>query len=233
MTRRGWIAGVAVGVLATATALVAPALQAQINPISGGRADFRSVASGFGGFTPASADPKLAAVLARDGLTTGGFRFTPAESRGGNRSVTVAVRARTGRTQDVAAIIPPAVTMAPIAYNLGTSVGWKRFALGEMPKVDLGTQSNGHAAVDLGVTYTGKKFGNGIKAGAVKPLAGSGPRLLDDEKALVDVGGAYSVTRNLDVIGGVRYKNDEQRLPRLNDNRRDNQAVYVGTAFRF
>ena len=48
-----------------------------------------------------------------------------------------------------------------------------------------------------------------------------------------DLGGSYSVTRNLAVTAGVRYKSEDQRLPRLTDNRRDSQAVYVGTAFRF
>jgi hypothetical protein len=41
------------------------------------------------------------------------------------------------------------------------------------------------------------------------------------------------LTRNLDVTGGVRYKIQEDRLQPLADNRRDSQAVYIGTAFRF
>ena len=46
--------------------------------------------------------------------------------------------------------------------------------------------------------------------------------------------GSYSLTRNLDVTAGVRYERSErERLPRLTDDRRDSQAVYVGTAFRF
>ena len=49
----------------------------------------------------------------------------------------------------------------------------------------------------------------------------------------LDVGGSYSVTRNLDVTAGVRYKSDRDRLERLRDDRRDSQALYVGTAFRF
>ncbi len=39
--------------------------------------------------------------------------------------------------------------------------------------------------------------------------------------------------RNLDVTAGVRYKaRDRDRLPPLTDDRRDSQAVYVGTAFQ-
>ena len=47
------------------------------------------------------------------------------------------------------------------------------------------------------------------------------------------VGGSYRLTRNLDVTGGVRYKIQRDRLEPLADQRRDSQAVYVGTAFRF
>ena len=43
-------------------------------------------------FTPAAADPRLAAVFARGGLDTGGFRFTPTDTRHDNRAVTVVVR---------------------------------------------------------------------------------------------------------------------------------------------
>jgi hypothetical protein len=49
----------------------------------------------------------------------------------------------------------------------------------------------------------------------------------------MDLGGSYSLTRNLDVTAGLRYRSDRERLAQLKDDRRDSQAVYVGTAFRF
>ena len=49
----------------------------------------------------------------------------------------------------------------------------------------------------------------------------------------VDVGGSFRLARNLDVTGGVRYKIQNDRLEPLADQRRDSQAVYIGTAFRF
>jgi hypothetical protein len=52
------------------------------------------------------------------------------------------------------------------------------------------------------------------------------------EDQVVDVVSSYRVTKNLDVTAGVRYRTDERTEP-LTDARRDNQAVYVGTAFRF
>jgi hypothetical protein len=35
------------------------------------------------------------------------------------------------------------------------------------------------------------------------------------------------------VTAGLRYQSDRERLAQLKDDRRDSQAVYVGTAFRF
>jgi hypothetical protein len=48
----------------------------------------------------------------------------------------------------------------------------------------------------------------------------------------VDLSGSYRVSRNIDVTAGVRYSSDD-RLGPLTNEQRDNQAVYVGTQFRF
>jgi hypothetical protein len=49
----------------------------------------------------------------------------------------------------------------------------------------------------------------------------------------VDLGGAYRVTKNLDVTAGVRLSQERDRLDPLTDNVQDSQAVYVGTQLRF
>ena len=41
------------------------------------------------------------------------------------------------------------------------------------------------------------------------------------------------MTRRIAVTGGVRYNIERDRTALVNDNRRDSQAVYVGTAFKF
>ncbi|CAN5338101.1 hypothetical protein BH10PSE15_BH10PSE15_05060 [soil metagenome] len=199
-----------------------------------------SVYHSLGAFTPASADPRLAAIFARGGVDPSGFRFTPADSRrSGNRAVTVAVQARSVRGAPIAdqsgATTASAVALAPIAYNLGVAVGWRRFALsGDMAKVDLAGLPGSRESTDVGVSYSGKRFGGQIKAGTDRPLPG-GPKLIEEAPAYsVDVGGSYRLTRNLDVTAGVRYK--AERSDRLNDlsvDRHDSQAVYIGTAFRF
>ena len=233
------ILGAGLGVLCTAGALIAPSLQAQES--RGDRMAAKrpavSVRGGIGTFTPAAADPKLAAVLARSGLPESGFRFTPSEARRSSRAVTVAVRARSARAlrSDRDAIAAaPSVSLTPIAYNLGVSVGWKRFALsGDLTRVELTGQPGSRERADLGVSYTGKRLSGRILAASDRPLADT-PVLIGDKPSYsIDVGGSYSLTRNLDVTAGVRYKSERDRLPKVADDRRDSQAVYVGTAFRF
>lgn len=224
-----------------ATALVAGALA--VSPASGagertGRAVSRVPVARLGGsFTPAAADPRLAALFARSGLAEDGFRFTPAQTRNGGRAITVAVRARSSRAVEpraIAAVAPIAVGLAPIAYNLGVAVGWKRFAVqGDVKRVDAGLRPGSREAFDVGVSYSGSRFGAQVKAAADRPVEGA-PRMIEDVPSYsLDLGGSYKLTRNLDVTAGVRYRTDRERLARLADDRRDSQAVYVGTAFRF
>lgn len=234
---RGAIAGTVAALLAGAALYAVPVAGAD-GPVRPKRA-VAAAPRAIGAFTPAAADPRLAAALARAGTGTANFRFTPSDTRSdGNRAITVAVRAsRTGgETGRLAAGVAPAsLSMTPTAYSLGAAVGWKRFALsGDMTRVDLGAQPGSREAFDLGVSYVGNRASARVKASTDRPLAGS-PRIAggDLSSYSLDVGGSYSVTRNLAVTAGVRYKSEGDRLQRLRDDRRDSQALYVGTAFRF
>lgn len=198
-----------------------------------------SASRAIGAFTPAAADPRLAAALARAGLSGGSFRFTPTEARrDGNRAITVAVRAGgTGNARTnvaSASAAPAAISMAPIAYNLGAAVGLKRFALsGDLTRVDLGARPGSRESVDVGVAYIDKRSVARVKATADRPLTDKLPMVEGAKSYSVDVNGTYSLTRNLDLTAGLRYKTERDRLERFRDDRRDSQAVYVGTAFRF
>lgn len=234
--------GMVVGVLVAAAA-VAPAIGASQPARSlSAKAQARSL-FGLGHFTPAAADPKLAALLARAGLDDDDdFRFTPAESRrSGNRSVTVAVRARSTVTsrqpRDSAGDLDAggSIGLKPIAYNLGVAVGWKRFAIsGDVARVDIaGGAPGSRESADVGVSYVARRFTGHLVASADRPTA-EAPRLVGEGPSYsLDVGGSYSLSRRLDVTAGVRYKSENYRLDRISDNRRDSQAVYVGTALRF
>ncbi len=202
-----------------------------------------SMRGNIGTFTPANGDPRLAAVLARSRLGASGFRFTPATiSVRLNRSVTVAVRTRDAPvTNDRLALVSPSQgaagmsALSPIAYNLGVAVGWRRFAVsGEVEKIDLGT-FGGREAVDVGLSYNTRKFSTRVAVGADGATRGT-PRGLAVGTGgyTFDVGGSYRLSRNLDLTAGVRYRASERdRLASLADNRRDSQAVYIGTAFKF
>ena len=49
----------------------------------------------------------------------------------------------------------------------------------------------------------------------------------------VDLSSSYSLTRNLDVTAGMRYRSERERIAQIDDARRDSQSVYLGTAFHF
>ncbi len=230
------VIGIAIGALVAATAMVAPAIGA-VEQTSRAAPKRSSLSLMRGGFTPASADPRLAAIFAKSGLEAGDLRFTPAESqRGTGRPVTVAVRARTSRTNEerIAANTAPTVGLAPISYNLGVAVGWKRVALsGDIARVDLAGLPGSRETADVAVSYTANRFTGRVKASTDRPIDGA-PKLVDvPANYSLDMGGSYALTRNLDVTAGVRYRSDRDRLARMDDDRRNSQAVYLGTAFRF
>ena len=201
----------------------------------------------LGAFTPAVADPRLAAALARRGSAarTSGFRFTPAlAANDRSRAVRVAVRARAATPAEAAratASPPPAASTAAVAsiipssYNLGVSVGWRRFAVsGDVSTAEGGVISGLRDSAQVGMSYRANQRLTGrVQVGAER--ADGAQRIVADDQAYsLDVGGSYSIARNLDVTGGVRYRISRDRLePLALDERRDSQAVYVGTAFRF
>jgi hypothetical protein len=189
-------------------------------------------------FTPASADPKLAALIARSGFGATPFRFTPADSRNANRRVVDLAKPRL----TVPGIIAPNVTgktasvgLAPIAFNLATSDSLKHFALsGDLAKVDLATVSGSRKSTDTSAIYSGRRATAKLVARSDQPTPGTTHLIGDVPSYSIDVGGSYSLTKNFDVTAGVRYKSqDRDRLARLTSDRPDSQAVYVGTAFKF
>jgi hypothetical protein len=199
-----------------------------------------SARGGLGSFTPANTDARLSALLARSGINSSGMRFTPASASVRlNRSVTVAVRARTAGAalggERMALVNSPTTSIMPVAYNLGVAVGWKRFAFsGDVEKVDLGALG-GREAVDVGVSYRVKNFTTRVAIGTDHATPNTPKALAGDSGVSVGMSGSYSLTRNIDLTAGVKYRaSDRDRLgPVVADNRRDSQAVYVGTAFKF
>jgi hypothetical protein len=114
-------------------------------------------------------------------------------------------------------------------------VGWKQFAVsGDVSKVASPDPAlGGRETAVVGVSYSLKRFTGRVAVGADRadgrPLAA----LRRGDNYSVDVGGSYSLSRRIALTGGVRYEIDRERQSTLKDDRRDNQAVYIGTAFKF
>jgi len=192
-------------------------------------------------FTPANADPKLAAALAGKGLALTDFKFTPAPAKGRPSQVRVAVRARVlapAEAHLAQASIPATAinSLTPTGYNLGVAVGWRRFAVsGDVAKVKGADPAvGGRETAVLGVSYSlSSKLSTRLAVGADRATGNPVPGLRHGNNVSVDVGSSYSLSRHFAVTGGVRYNIERDRLSAFQDDRRDSQAVYVGTAFKF
>jgi len=191
-------------------------------------------------FTPANADPKLAAALAGKGLALTDFKFTPAPAKGRPSQVRVAIRARVmapAQTRLADASLPTAAVNAltPTGYNLGVAVGWRRFAVsGDVAKAKSADPAIGaRESAVLGVSYSlTNRLSTRVAVGAER---NSSPvsALRQGDKMSVDAGASFDLSRRIALTGGVRYNVERDRMSSLQDNRRDSQAVYVGTAFKF
>jgi hypothetical protein len=192
-------------------------------------------------FTPANADPKLAAALAGKGLALTDFKFTPAPAKGRPSQVRVAVRARVLAPEEAslahASISTNAISsLTPTGYNLGVAVGWRRFAVsGDVGKVrDADPALGGRETAVLGVSYSlNSKLSTRVAVGSDRATGNPAPGLRRGDNVSLDVGSSYSLSRHIALTGGVRYNIERDRLSALQDDRRDSQAVYVGTAFKF
>ena len=187
-------------------------------------------------FTPGGADPKLAASVGNRGLSLTDFKFTPAAAKSRPSQIRVAIRARPDalRTRVAeAGSASPVTALTPASYNLGAAVGWRRFAIaGDVAKTESRSPAIGNKeSAVVGVSYSVKRFTGRVAVGAERD--DRLPALRDRENYSVDLGGAYNISRRIAVTGGVRYKVERDRNAVVADNRRDSQAVYVGTAFKF
>ncbi|MEO7378868.1 MAG: hypothetical protein ABIV23_02225 [Sphingomicrobium sp.] len=193
-------------------------------------------------FTPAGADPRLAAAFASRAPAASDFRFTPAAAKDRPAQLRVAIRARANGGGSLAAgdVVTRAssnslTALMPATYNLGLAVGWRRFAVsGDVAKVSAaGSPLGGRESAAVALSYNLKRFTGRVALDADRGDGNQVPALTRKDNVAVDLGGAYSLTRNLALTGGVRYKIERDRVSTLADQRRDSQAVYVGTAFKF
>jgi hypothetical protein len=245
---RGKIAGLG-AIVATGSLALTPALSAVLGAISPKHEELPvslQMLGSIGSFTPVTNDDKLAkayAKAARESQSRG-FRFTPASGSVNGRSLTILVRA-TGSALDGARNerVLPNLGLAPVGYRLGVTKGLERFSAGTQldPAIPDPMIETKMAEPLPSYTLRPKKdrFSANIlvqdREATVASPAEDSPQTLGTEKSYaVDLSSSYSLTRNLNVQAGVRYKGPNNRLaPTLTDQTQDSQAVYVGTTFKF
>ncbi|NCP19682.1 MAG: hypothetical protein GW855_11060 [Erythrobacter sp.] len=210
-----------------------------------------AAASSNARFTPATVDPDLARrVTERYAARREALPFTPATGKSiADRTVTVAVRVDDGsaRAISIRSAIDSArsepgrrdrdVAVAPSAFDLGMARGYQSFT---KPAAGLPKTVSRIAMPDLsefrpsqGAKDKPSRFQPRISVDQER-TPGRAPRTLEGRgDRQLDLGGAYRVSRNLDVTAGVRLSEEQDRLTPLTDSAEDSQSVYIGTQLRF
>lgn len=228
-------AGLALAAVSAAGLLATPALSAIGD--ANGRATALSAL--VGRFTPATGDPVLLERYARlSEEARANFRFTPALPRSENRAVTLVVRARARTLAATRAVEtaredgPQPIAITPVTYRLGSALGYSAFAPAvSRESVDIAALPAARRPADS--TRRPSRFDADMQLDS-RSLPDASDRALDPDRVYsVDVTGSYRLSRNLDLTAGVRLERENDRLQPLTDERRDSQAVYVGTQFRF
>lgn len=208
------------------------------------------IRSTFASFTPASVDPQIAEMIAeRSGAEARMMRFTPAgaSESGESRSVTVAVRLGAQAAQSIigrGAVDSSRESLGSASglritstrYNLGLARGYSSFAQAPALSSSLSSAQIPDLAEFVpspGVREDPSRFAARVEleqGGSAAPRAQEAARVSDQ---MLDVGGSYRLTRNLDVTAGVRYQQERELRPLPDLEEQDSQAVYIGTQFRF
>lgn len=197
-----------------------------------------SAIGSIGSFTPVTSDSRLARAYA-DARSAGGqhsFRFTPTVgSMGANRSITIVVRApASSRAAGARSAVTPSLGLGSVSFNLRTERGLDRFAAEATGSRDADPMMPQGLELPRGFTIEKpKRLSTDVELEGVAAGNGSPRTLVGSKGYAVDVTGSYALTRNLDVTAGVRYNGRQQRLNPLTDQAQDDQAVYVGTTFKF
>ncbi|WP_132389695.1 hypothetical protein [Novosphingobium sp. PhB165] len=202
---------------------------------------------------PDTTNENLLRVIAMRSLSKGQpFPFTPAGTPNRpDRALTVAVRVDSEAAKSIIVVhnrIQVArddtnvgtLRIAPAAFNLGVARGYQNFSpdtAAAQPAPTAHTLTDAPELRKFSLTAgtaepAESRFAPRISIDEKRP-SGRAPHTFAGESGEVDVGGAYRLTKNLDVTAGVRYSQDRERLMPLTDGKLDSQAIYLGTQFRF
>lgn len=196
--------------------------------------------------------PGVSSANARLATTERAFRFTPSDKVDNRRALSIGVTSRvlaavpdTSRSAAVPVEVAQASPVAPAAYSVDLAVGWRSFAVSggyarsdssaTLPAALALSLTPRREALDAGVSYRGASWKTSLQVAAEDgPPLLLGPSTppsssLTERRYSVEVGGAYLLTPQLSVSGGVKYKT----ILSPTDPLRRDQGVYLGTAFTF
>jgi hypothetical protein len=92
----------------------------------------------------------------------------------------------------------------------------------------------GRESAIVGVSYSlSNRLSTRVAVGAERSTGNPVAALRHGDNVSLDAGASYSLSRRIALTGGVRYNIERDRMSAFQDDRRDSQAVYVGTAFKF
>lgn len=194
----------------------------------------------LGAFTPAMAPDSKAgapALAASSGQAKDrSFRFTPSGKVGDRKALTVGVTTRVVKPRPETAVASrEAGILTPTGYDFDLAVGYRGFAVsGGFSRLDAGYLA-AREGVDLGLSYRGDRWKTALQLGADHAIDGSFDPLGLDQRYSVQLGGAYDLTPQLSVTGGVRYQilRDDALGSRIPGREAEDGAVFLGTAFTF
>lgn len=247
-----WTASLLVAGSLAFSPVLFPALAAQV---TGGNAI--SSKSWISNFTPAGVDSKLVAKFKRPNLAAnaasaikGRFPFTPAGTQQGIRQ-TITIAARTDSalsskavsTRNMISAIQPGIA-APVNLNksdfrLTAARGWKDFKLPDSGKLAVKTPvsniATGAGTFRLDSAEPAKKsrFKTDVKLDAARQAAPSPRGNAAAGEYKVGLESSFSLSRRIDLTAGVSYNTERDRVAPRADDRKDSEAVYVGTKIRF
>jgi hypothetical protein len=255
LENRGRFAGWAASGIAAASLAFSPMLFPAFAAQLGGNAAASTIWPAT--YTAAGVDRKLAAKFNRVetgrklAISTGNaFVFTPAGiSRGVSRTMTIATRTDSPlssnaistrnltRSIDVAAATGASLNKTD--FSLKAARGWQGFKLPETvrlavkaPVADIAVAAGGFRLDDK-TAVRKSRFKTDVKLDKARDAAPSPRGNAAAGEYKVGLESSFSLSRRIDLTAGVRYNSERDRVVPTVDERKDNEAVYVGTKIRF
>jgi hypothetical protein len=208
-------------------------------------------------YTAAGVDLKLAAKFKRQKsdrnaviAKNAAFVFTPAGiNRSAARTMTIATRidsplsANAISVRNVARAVEPGIVntvqLNQTDYSLKAARGWQGFKLPtaarpalKAPVADIAVAS-GNFKLDDKAPVKSSRFKTDVKLDKAREAAPSlrGNAAVGEYNFGLE--SSFSLSRRIDLTAGVRVNSERDRVTPTVDERKDNEAVYVGTKIRF